>query len=67
VTQTGYRRYEANVSDHRPISASFSLTIKTIDKGEREKRKQEMKKMWIGVEERLLEFSRQFYVSQMLL
>lgn len=67
VTQTGYRRYEANVSDHRPISASFFLTIKTIDKEEREKRKQEMKKMWIGVEERLLEFSRQFYVSQMLL
>jgi len=43
------------------------LTIKTIDKEEREKRKQEMKKMWIGVEERLLEFSWQFYVSQMLL
>lgn len=67
VMQTGYRRYEANVSDHRPISASFSLTIKTIDRVEREKRKQETKRMWIGVEERLLECSRQFYVSQMLL
>jgi len=43
------------------------LTIKTIDKEEREKRKQEMKRMWVGVEEGLLEFSRQFYVSQMLL
>jgi len=43
------------------------LIIKTIDKEGREKRKQEMKRMWIGVEERLLKFSRQFYVSQMLL
>jgi len=65
--QTGYRRYEVNVSDHKPISASFSLTIKTIDQAEREKRKQEIKRMWIGVEERLLESCRQFYVSQMLL
>jgi hypothetical protein len=62
-----YRRYEANVSDHRPISASFDLTVKTVETGKREKRKREIENIWVGVEERLLSSAREFYVSQMLL
>jgi hypothetical protein len=67
ITQREYRRYEVNVSDHRPISASFDLTVKTIDRSEREKRKKELERTWVAVEERLLKSSREFYVSQMLL
>ncbi|KAF5363758.1 hypothetical protein D9756_001104 [Leucocoprinus leucothites] len=62
VAQTEYRRYEVNVSDHRPISASFDLTVKTIDKAEREKRKREVEQAWVDVEGRLLKSARQFYL-----
>ncbi|KAJ1673400.1 hypothetical protein EV182_005309, partial [Spiromyces aspiralis] len=30
-----YRRYECNLSDHRPISAGFSVTVKSISREER--------------------------------
>ena len=26
-----YRRYEATISDHRPVSAGFNITVKSID------------------------------------
>lgn len=62
-----YRRYEANVSDHRPVSASFDITVKVVDRNERERRKREVERIWVGVEQRLLKSAREFYVSQMLL
>lgn len=62
-----YRRYEANVSDHRPISASFDLTIKVVDWSAKERKQREVERAWVGVEERLLKSAREFYVSQMLL
>jgi len=62
-----YRRYEANVSDHRPVSASFDITVKVVDRHERERRKREVEQVWVSTEERLLKFSRDFYVTQRLL
>jgi hypothetical protein len=62
-----YRRYEVDVSDHRPISGSFDLTVKVVDWGERDRAKREIEELWIDVERDLLESARQFYVGQMLL
>lgn len=62
-----YQRYEANVSDHRPISAAFTVTIKSIRHEIRQKVKQEMQIMWSQEEQRLLAASRDFYLSQALL
>src|ERR1700679_4004622 len=31
VQQRHYKRYEANVSDHRPISAAFTVMVKIFD------------------------------------
>jgi hypothetical protein len=30
--QTSYERYECTISDHRPISATFDVKVKTIDR-----------------------------------
>ena len=36
IRQNDYRRHEVRVSDHRPVSASFDMRIKTIDPGRRQ-------------------------------
>ena len=59
-----YRRYEVNVSDHRPISAAFSLTVKTFDNEKREKTKAILQARWVEEQERLLSIITGFYVSQ---
>jgi len=59
-----YRRYEVNVSDHRPISAAFSLTVKTFDNEKREKTKAILQARWVEEQERLLSIVTGFYVSQ---
>jgi len=56
-----YRRYEANVSDHRPISASFDITVKVVDRNERDRRRREVEQIWVSTEEGLLKFARDFY------
>lgn len=33
ITPINYQRYEATISDHRPISAGFRLNVKKVDKG----------------------------------
>jgi len=35
AVQAQYRRWEANISDHRPISAVFNLTVKSINPASR--------------------------------
>jgi len=35
MTQTAYKRHEVTVSDHRPVSGSFDMRIKTIQAGKR--------------------------------
>jgi len=67
VQQLHYQRYEANVSDHRPISAAFRMTIKSVRHEVRQKVKSEVKDRWKEEEERLLSEAREFYISQSLM
>jgi hypothetical protein len=67
VHQLNYQRYEANVSDHRPISAGFNLTIKAIRHDVRAKVKGEVELRWIEQQESLLSAAQEFYVRQALI
>jgi len=62
-----YRRYEVNVSDHRPISAGFAVTIKQFDREAREKAKVTLMEQWVDEQERLLVACQTFYSNQALL
>lgn len=66
VNQLHYRRYEANVSDHRPISAAFTMTIKSMRHEVREKVKAEVEAVWIDQQHRLLVAAQEFYIRQAL-
>ena len=33
IQAINYRRYETNISDHKPISAGFRVTIKAVNSG----------------------------------
>lgn len=55
VENVEYRRYEASVSDHRPISATFRVTVKRIDREGREREKRVVEALWAEEERRLLE------------
>lgn len=67
VRQTHYRRYEANVSDHRPISAGFLVTVKTFDHARREHQKTITEAQWIDEQDRLLALLGTFYTAQALI
>lgn len=64
VEQLHYRRYEANVSDHRPISSAFRMTVKSIAPERREPVKAEVTALWTQKEMALLEAAYAFYASQ---
>lgn len=66
VHQLHYQRYEANVSDHRPISAAFTITVKNVKHEVRERVKKEVQGMWADHQVRLLLAARQFYVREAL-
>ena len=66
VQQLHYRRYEADVSDHRPISAAFRMTVKSVRHDARAAAKAEVQGVWREHERRLLAAVRQFYVEQMV-
>jgi hypothetical protein len=66
VHQLHYRRYEANVSDHRPISAAFTITVKSVEHEMREKVKKDVQEMWMEEQIRLLLAAREFYVREAL-
>lgn len=63
VVQTQYRRWEANISDHRPISAVFDLTVKSIRPASRTTVKRDVENEWVGLQERLLSDLQKFYVD----
>ena len=65
--QLHYKRYEANVSDHRPISAAFVIKVKNIDYEARENLKGLLQAQWLERQEKLLVAAREFYVSQALI
>jgi hypothetical protein len=66
VQQLHYQRYEANVSDHRPISAAFTITVKNVKHEVREMVKKEVQEMWMSEQIRLLLAAREFYVREAL-
>ena len=67
VEQVHYRRWEANVSDHRPISAGFRMSVKSVKKDARERVKMEERERWKVVERRLLSAARQYYIDQQMI
>lgn len=67
VQQLHYKRYEANVSDHRPISAAFVVKVKKFDLEGRERKKALLQARWLEQQEKLLADAREFYTSQALI
>ncbi|KAF8318208.1 DNase I-like protein [Clavulina sp. PMI_390] len=59
-----YQRYEANISDHRPISAGFEVRVKSVDNELREREKEKVEKMWRKEEVDLLREAHRFYIEQ---
>ncbi|KAK4053795.1 hypothetical protein OIV83_001451 [Microbotryomycetes sp. JL201] len=59
-----YRRWEVNVSDHRPVSSAFDLQVKSIIPSRRETVWQEVEASWIGVEAGLLHDAREYYAGK---
>ncbi|KAG1772838.1 Endonuclease/exonuclease/phosphatase [Suillus placidus] len=67
VKQLHYRRYEANVSDHRPVSAAFAMTVKSVRLDAWAKEKAVVEELWLGTLVELLADAREFYVEQALI
>ncbi|KAH9931392.1 DNase I-like protein [Amylocystis lapponica] len=67
VEQLHYRRYEANISDHRPISAGFRMTVKSVRHDARAKIKAEVEAAWAQHEQGLLRRAHQFYIDQAMI
>ncbi|KAH7881837.1 hypothetical protein F5I97DRAFT_1932266 [Phlebopus sp. FC_14] len=67
VVQLNYRRYEANVSDHRPISAGFVVTVKSVRHDTRAREKVLVEAQWMGLQVERLANAREFYVKQALI
>jgi hypothetical protein len=53
IKQIEYRRHEVKVSDHRPVSGTFKIRVKTIDVNKREKTKDNCYKAFREVKHRL--------------
>jgi hypothetical protein len=53
IKQLEYRRHEVRVSDHRPVSGTFKIRVKTIDPNKREKTKDRCYKAFGEVKRRL--------------
>ena len=66
VHQLHYRRWEPNVSDHRPVSAAFGIEVKSISPDGRRRVKQETEAHWAEFEKVLLSEAYQFYTAQAL-
>ena len=63
AVQTQYRRWEANISDHRPISAVFNLTVKSINPASRANVRSNVEKEWTCLQQRLLSDLLKFYID----
>ncbi|KAG6816233.1 hypothetical protein H0H87_007560 [Tephrocybe sp. NHM501043] len=67
VAQLHYQRYEVDVSDHRPISAAFTVTVKSLKHEARQKVKAAVQSEWVDEQDRLLLQAKKFYVRQSLI
>ena len=63
VDLVAYRRHEAFVSDHRPVSAAFRLTVKRVDRKAREQVRARVEAMWAAEQSSLLEVAKSFYMD----
>ena len=61
VEQLQYRRWEVDVSDHRPISAAFKVTVKSVRQEVRQMVKQEVEVMWAEEEARIVNQLVEYY------
>lgn len=61
VQSLSYRRYEVNVSDHRPVSAGFRINVKKINHEARTKVKRSVEEEWQLEEHRLLLEARSWF------
>ncbi|BGP13758.1 hypothetical protein JCM10213_006411 [Rhodosporidiobolus nylandii] len=64
VTPLQYRRWEVNISDHRPVSAAFDLRIKSVLPEKRAAVWTEVESSWSAVESSLLEEMQAYYVGK---
>ena len=55
ITPINYRRYEVDLSDHKPISAGFKLTVKSVDKALMARVRAEVTEEWARKEADLLD------------
>ena len=55
------------MSDHRPISSAFVITVKNINAEERQRSKAIVEAAWADEQVRLLDGAQKFYVRQALL
>jgi hypothetical protein len=53
IKQVEYRRHEIRVSDHRPVSGTFKIRVKTIDSGKQDQTKAECFQQFGEVQRRL--------------
>ncbi|KAI0333433.1 DNase I-like protein [Cubamyces sp. BRFM 1775] len=67
VQQLHYRRWEANVSDHRPISAAFRITVKQVNHEARAHVKAQAMARWKEVERDRLSAALQHYIDQQMI
>ena len=67
VQNLHYQRYEANISDHRPISAAFRITVKRVDNTAREHIKSEVESLWLEQQHVLLSDIRSFLLSELFI
>ncbi|OJT02321.1 hypothetical protein TRAPUB_7161 [Trametes pubescens] len=67
VTQLHYRRWEANVSDHRPISSAFRMTVKQVNHEARAHVKAQAMDKWKAVERERLGAALQHYIDQQMI
>lgn len=58
-----YRRYEPNISDHRPVCGGYVVEIKKVQHAERAKQLQIVKSLWVKEERRLLDKAQAFYLD----
>ena len=67
VQNLHYRRYEANVSDHRPISGGYTITVKSVNRDLMMKAQMDLQDAWDRELIKLLTVSHKFYVEQEVL
>lgn len=67
VRQLHYQRYEPDVSDHRPISAAFEMTVKSVRQDARAACKAEVQSLWVEEQMERLGMARAFYVEHNLM